>query len=139
VLHCVGRVCEILVLTLLMCTTFTYCSDLVTTDSIAGRASATDRMQFVAFPLASTYSSIERSLLTPLCYLQQVESAQHEIGLWFPEGLTQHKLASEVWVYENCTYRIVYSFSNWYCLDTAIPVVNSASQTKILRLQAIKS
>ncbi|GAA5851198.1 hypothetical protein JCM3775_002548 [Rhodotorula graminis] len=29
-----------------------------------------------------------------------VESAQKEIALWFPEGLTQHKLASEAWVYE---------------------------------------
>ncbi|GAA5941894.1 uncharacterized protein JCM15063_000811 [Sporobolomyces koalae] len=29
-----------------------------------------------------------------------VESAQKEIALWFPEGVLQHTLASEKWVYE---------------------------------------
>ncbi|GAA5858991.1 hypothetical protein JCM5296_000776 [Sporobolomyces johnsonii] len=29
-----------------------------------------------------------------------VESAKAEIALWFPEGLCQHTLASEKWVYE---------------------------------------
>merc|ERR1711939_750608 len=29
-----------------------------------------------------------------------VESAKKEIALWFPEGITQHTLASEAWVYE---------------------------------------
>ncbi|ORY79790.1 nucleoside diphosphate kinase [Leucosporidium creatinivorum] len=29
-----------------------------------------------------------------------VDSAKHEIGLWFPEGLNQYTLASEKWVYE---------------------------------------
>merc|ERR1712029_1136407 len=29
-----------------------------------------------------------------------VESAKHEIGLWFPEGLSQYKLSTEEWIYE---------------------------------------
>ncbi|CAD6565034.1 MAG: nucleoside diphosphate kinase [Cyphobasidiales sp. Tagirdzhanova-0007] len=29
-----------------------------------------------------------------------VSAAQKEIGLWFPEGLTQYKLANETWIYE---------------------------------------
>lgn len=30
-----------------------------------------------------------------------VESAKHEIGLWFPEGLNQYNLPAASWVYEN--------------------------------------
>merc|ERR1711879_295102 len=29
-----------------------------------------------------------------------VESAKQEIGLWFPEGLSQYKLSTEEWIYE---------------------------------------
>lgn len=29
-----------------------------------------------------------------------VDSAKKEIGLWFPEGVSQYKLANETWIYE---------------------------------------
>jgi len=29
-----------------------------------------------------------------------VESAQHEIGLWFPEGVTNYEHTAKAWIYE---------------------------------------
>jgi len=29
-----------------------------------------------------------------------VESAQHEIGLWFPEGVTSYERCDKAWIYE---------------------------------------
>jgi len=70
-------------------------------------AVATGRVMLGATsPLASTPGTIRGDYCTDvgrnICHgSDAVASAQHEIGLWFPEGILGWDLSSAAWLYEN--------------------------------------